>query len=152
SRFGPNFRTGYFPSAALGWRISKEDFFKVSWINDLKLRGSYGKLGFSDVLSAWQYIGYLNNDPRAIYGTGQTPAVGAYQAAITNPDLRWETRIQTNVGADAQLFENALAVSIDWYRSLSKDVLVLVPLPQYLGSNGSPYVNTGSLRNTGIEL
>jgi TonB-linked SusC/RagA family outer membrane protein len=152
SRFGPNYRTGYFPSAALGWRISKEDFFKVSWINDLKLRGSYGKLGFSDVLSAWQYIGYLNNDPRAIYGTGQTPAVGAYQAVITNPDLRWETRLQTNVGADAQLFENAVTVSVDWYRSLSKDVLVLVPLPQYLGSAGSPYVNTGSIRNTGIEL
>ena len=152
SRFGPLHRTGYFPSAALGWRISKEDFFKVSWINDLKLRGSYGKLGFSDVLTAWQYIGYLNIDPRAIYGTSQTPMVGAYQAAITNPDLRWETRTQTNVGADAQLFENALSVSIDWYRSISKDVLVSVPLPQYLGSTGSPYVNTGSIRNTGIEM
>lgn len=152
SRFGPHYRTGYFPSAALGWRISKEDFFNVSWIKDLKLRGSYGKLGFSDVLTAWQYIGYLNIDPRAIYGTAQTPAVGAYQAVITNPDLRWETRIQTNVGADAQLFGNALSVSVDWYRSLSKDVLVLVPLPQYLGSAGSPYVNTGSIRNTGIEL
>ncbi|MFL5744842.1 MAG: SusC/RagA family TonB-linked outer membrane protein, partial [Niastella sp.] len=152
SRFGPNHRTGYFPSAALGWRISKEDFFTVDWIKELKLRGSYGKLGFSDVLSAWQYIGYLNRDPRAIYGTGQTPQVGAYQAVITNPDLRWETRMQTNVGADAQLFGNALSVSVDWYRSLSKDVLVLVPLPQYLGSAGSPYVNTGSIRNTGIEL
>ena len=152
SRFGPLHRTGYFPSAALGWRISKEDFFKVSWINDLKLRGSYGKLGFSDVLTAWQYIGYLNIDPRAIYGTSQTPMVGAYQAAITNPDLRWETRTQTNVGADAQLFENALSVSIDWYRSISKDVLVSVSLPQYLGSTGSPYVNTGSIRNTGIEM
>ncbi|AEV97673.1 SusC/RagA family TonB-linked outer membrane protein [Niastella koreensis] len=152
SRFGPNYRTGYFPSAALGWRISKEDFFNVDWIKDLKLRGSYGKLGFSDVLTAWQYIGYLNTDPRAIYGTGQTPQVGAYQAVITNPNLRWETRLQTNVGADAQLFNNALAVSVDWYRSLSKDVLVLVPLPQYLGSAGSPYVNTGSIRNTGIEM
>lgn len=152
SRFGPNYRTGYFPSAAVGWRISKEDFFHVDWIKDLKLRGSYGKLGFSDVLSAWQYVGYLNTGPRAIYGTGQTPVVGAYQAVITNPDLRWETRLQTNVGADARLFGNALAVSVDWYRSLSKDVLVLVPLPQYLGSAGSPYVNTGSIRNTGIEL
>lgn len=152
SRFGPNYRTGYFPSAAVGWRISKEDFFKVSWIKDLKLRGSYGKLGFSDVLTAWQYVGYLNTDPRAIYGTGQTPVVGAYQAVITNPDLRWETRIQTNVGADAQLFENAVTMSVDWYRSLSKDVLVLVPLPQYLGSAGSPYINTGSIRNTGVEV
>ena len=152
SRFGPNYRTGYFPSAALGWRISKEDFFTVSWIKDLKLRGSYGKLGFSDVLAAWQYVGYVNSNPRAIYGTGQTPQVGAYQAVITNPDLRWETRIQTNVGADAQLFGNAVAVSIDWYRSLSKDVLVWVPLAQYYGSTGSTYVNTGSIRNTGIEL
>jgi hypothetical protein len=121
-------------------------------VNDLKLRASYGKLGFSDVLSAWQYIGYLNNNPRAIYGSSQSPSVGAYQSVITNSDLKWETRVQTNIGADAVLFNKAVTFSFDWYRSLSKDVLVSVPLPQYLGSSGSPFVNTGSIKNTGIEL
>lgn len=152
SRFGPNYRTGYFPSVAGAWRLSKEDFFKASWVDDLKIRASYGRLGFSDVLSAWNYLGFVNSSSRAIYGTGQSPHIGQYQANITNPDLHWETRKQTNIGADASMFNNALTVSVDWYNSTSDEVLVNIPLPQYLGSSGSPYVNTGSIRNTGIEL
>src|SRR5207253_7164579 len=68
SRFGSNFRTGYFPSVAAAWRISKEDFFDIGWLNDLKIRGSYGKLGFSDVLGSWDYLSVVNVFPRAIYG------------------------------------------------------------------------------------
>jgi len=152
SRFGPDFRTGYFPSAAAAWRISKESFFKIGWINDLKIRASYGKLGFSDVLGSWDYIGLLNNNPRAVYGVGQTPLVGEYQAQIANPDLHWETRIQKNIGFDATLFDNRVSISADAYNSLSKDVLVQLPLGQYLGSTGLPSANAGSIRNTGIEV
>ncbi len=152
SRFGPDFRTGYFPSAAAAWRISKENFFKVSWINDLKIRASYGKLGFSDVLGSWDYIGLLNNNPRAVYGVSQTPLVGEYQAQIANPDLHWETRIQKNIGFDATLFDNHVSISADAYNSLSKDVLVQLPLGQYLGSTGLPSANAGSIRNTGVEV
>jgi len=152
SRFGPNFRTGYFPSAAAAWRISREKFFNVSWLNDLKIRASYGKLGFSDVLGSWDYIGLLNNNPRAVYGVSQTPLVGEYQAQIANPDLHWETRIQKNIGFDATLFENRISLSADVYNSLSKDVLVQLPLGQYLGSTGLPSANAGSIRNTGVEI
>ena len=152
SRFGPNYRTGYFPSVAAAWRISNESFFNSQTIDDLKLRASYGKLGFSDVLGSWEYIGYLNSTSRAIYGRNETPHIGQYQAIITNPDLRWEKRSQFDVGADITLLDRRLDVTIDWYRSTSDDVLLVVPLPQYLGSVSSPHVNTGSIRNTGLEF
>jgi TonB-linked SusC/RagA family outer membrane protein len=152
SRFGPDFRTGYFPSAAVAWRISKENFFHVGWINDLKLRGSYGKLGFSAVLGSWDYLGVLNNNSRAVYGQPQTPHIGQYQAAIVNTDLRWETRIQKDVGFDAKLLDNKIALTVDVYRSLSKNVLLNLPLPDYLGSVGSAAANAGSIRNSGIEV
>ncbi len=152
SRFGANFRTGYFPSAAVAWRISRESFFNVRWLNDLKLRGSYGKLGFSDVLGSWDYKAIINYAPRAVYGVNQTPQIGAYQAVITNPDLHWETRIQKNAGFDATLLNNHLSITADAYNSLSKDVLVNLPLAAYLGGIGNPAVNAASIRNKGIEL
>ncbi|HXS58036.1 MAG TPA: TonB-dependent receptor [Hanamia sp.] len=152
SRFSSAYQTGYFPSAAAAWRISKEKFFNVSWINDLKLRASYGKLGFSDVLGSWDYLGLLNNNPRAVYGVAQTPLVGEYQAQIANSNLRWETRIQKNIGFDANLLNNAVSLSADVYNSLSKDVLVQLPLAQYLGSTGNPSANAGSIKNTGVEI
>lgn len=152
SRFGPNYQTGRFPSAAVAWRIKQEDFFKVDWVNDLKLRASYGKLGFSDVLGSWDYLSTLNYGPRAIYGTGQGPITGAYQAILTNPDIHWETRIQKNIGFDAALLNNRLSLTVDVYNTQSKDVLVNLPLAQYLGSLGKPAVNAATIRNKGIEL
>ncbi len=152
SRFGTDFRTGYFPSVAAAWRISKESFFKSNTINDLKLRASYGKLGFSDVLGSWDYLSVINVFPRAVYGVSQTAYAGGYQALITNPDIHWESRTQKNIGLDAGLFNNRLTLSVDVYSSLSKDVLVFLPLAQYLGGSGNPAVNAASIRNTGVEF
>jgi TonB-dependent starch-binding outer membrane protein SusC len=155
SRFGPNNRTGYFPSAAAGWRISKEKFFNVTWIDDLKLRGSYGRLGISSSLDAygsWPYLAVLNNSPRAVYGNGQSPLLGQYQALLSNPDLRWETRIEKNAGFDANLFHNRVSLSVDFYNSLSKDVLVGLPAALYLGVTSGTVANAASIRNKGIEL
>lgn len=152
SRFGPDYRTGYFPSVAAAWRINRESFFHVPVVSDLKLRASYGKLGFSDVLGSWDYLGVLNNNPRAIYGTGQAPAVGQYQAALVNEDLHWETRIQQNIGIDAGFWDNRLSLSLDVYNSKSKDVLVQLPIANYLGGVGSPSINAASIRNRGIEF
>ena len=152
SRFGPNYRTGTFPSAAAAWRISKESFFKVDWISDLKLRASYGNLGFSDVLGSFDYLSVINVFPRAVYGVNQNAYAGGYQALITNRDIHWESRTQKNIGLDAALFNNRLSVSVDVYNSLSKDVLVFLPLAQYLGGSGNPAVNAASIRNTGIEF
>ena len=152
SRFGSDYRTGYFPSIAAAWRISRENFFHVDQINDLKLRASYGKLGFSDVLGSWDYVATVNTFPRAVYGANQTVSSGVYQALIVNPDIRWETRIQKNIGFDAGLFNNRLSVSFDVYNALSEDVLVFLPLAWYLGGSGNPAVNAATIRNTGVEL
>jgi TonB-linked SusC/RagA family outer membrane protein len=152
SRFGSDFRTGRFPSVAAAWRISREDFFHVAWLNDLKIRGSWGKLGFSDVLGSWDYLSVVNAYPRAIYGVNQGVFTGVYQSLITNPDIHWETRIQKNLGFDAALLGNRLSVSLDGYNALSKDVLVFLPLASYLGGSGNPAVNAASIRNTGVEF
>ena len=152
SRFSPKYRTGYFPSAALGWRISKEDFFKVDWISDLKLRGSYGVLGVN-TLAAYQFTGFLNQAPLAVFGPGQQVYAGATQAKLAFEDLRWEKKKVTNIGLDAAMFNNRFTAAIDVFRSVSSDVLVGQPLPQYLGNlQGDPIVNIGSIENKGFEI
>lgn len=151
SRFGPDFRTGDFWSAAGAWRIAKENFFSVPWISDLKIRGSYGKLGI-DPLNAFEYLGLINNSPRAIYGVDQAPIVGEYTAQIVNPDLHWESRNEANIGFDASLVNNKFLITLDLYSNLSKDVLINVPIGFYQGSaSASATSNAASIRNKGIE-
>ena len=152
SRFGEDHRSEFFPSVALGWRVTEEDFFDVPWISDLKLRGSYGKLGISTVES-WDRIGFLNSNPRAIFGPSEEPNVGATQARLANPDLRWEKRTSRNIGMDVSLLDHRVSVSIEAYNSLSEDVLVYLPVAWYLGNlGGEPAVNAASIRNSGVEL
>ena len=152
SRFGPNNRTGYFPSVAAAWRISQEEFFKVDVINDLKLRVSYGELGISEALGSYPYTATVNVFPTAIYGTGQIPYSGGYQSLLTNPNIKWENRVQKNIGLDASFFNNRLTTSIDVYSSQAKDMIVYLPVAAYLGSSGSPASNAASAKNTGIEF
>ena len=152
SRFGENFRTGYFPSVAASWRISRENFFNVSWINDLKIRASYGELGIVP-LGSWDYTAFINNSPRVVLGPNQTAFNGSTQARLANPDLKWEERITKNIGIDATLLNNRVTLSIDAYNSLSKDALLQLPVAGYLGNlQGDPFVNAGSIRNKGIEV
>ncbi|MDB5110130.1 MAG: TonB-dependent receptor plug [Mucilaginibacter sp.] len=152
SYFSANHRTGFFPSVAGAWRISKESFFKADWVNDLKINASYGVLGINTI-GAFQNVGLINSNQRAIFGSAQTPVVGASQATLSNPDLRWEKRQVTNVGVDGNFFNNVLSVSVSVYHSLSKDVLLGVPLTEVLGNlEYNPPVNAGSISNKGIEF
>jgi len=152
SYFGPNYRTGFFPSVAVAWRINKEKFFKADWVNDLKINASYGILGINTI-SAFQNIGLINNGPRAVFGTNQTTYAGAYQATLSNPDLRWEKREVKNLGVDGSFFNDRLSISASVYDALSKDVLLGVPLTQTLGNlEYNPPVNAGSISNKGIEF
>lgn len=152
SRFGENYRTGFFPSVALGWRISKENFLTADWLTDLKLNASYGELGIVP-LNSWDYTGFINNSPRAVFGPEQVPVVGSTQARLANPDLKWEERIVKNIGVDASFFNNQFSLSVEGYNSLSKDNLLQLPVAGYLGNlAGDPFINAGSIRNTGIEV
>ncbi|CCH55079.1 TonB-dependent receptor plug [Fibrisoma limi BUZ 3] len=154
SRFGPNNRTGFFPSIAGAWRISEEKFFDVDWISDLKLSASYGKLGIVvPTLGSFPYTAFINNNPRAIFGDGQSPNVGAYQAQLANPNLRWEERIQQNYGLTASFLNNRITAEFNVYNSLSSDAILNLTVPGYLGNlRGNPYVNTASIRNRGVEF
>ncbi|TRX54900.1 TonB-dependent receptor [Fulvivirga sp. M361] len=154
SRFSEDYRTGYFPSVAVGWRLSEESFFDVSFISNLKLTASYGRLGvIPGIVGSWDHIGRLNSNARAIFGPDQEAYVGAYQARISNTQLQWETRITQNIGLEAGLFSNQLLFGIEFYNSLSDDAILQLPLPRYLGNlNGDPFVNAGSIRNKGVEV
>ncbi len=161
SRFGANYRTGDFYSVAGSWRISKEDFFNVKWINDLKVRASYGQLGISsalqDLTGSWPTLGYININQRAVYGINQTPVLGESQTIISNPDLRWEQRNETNIGLDATILNNHINIIADVYDNISKGVLVNVPFAFFLGSDNGGYntygtENAASIRNRGIEV
>ncbi len=151
SRFSKDNRTGFFPSIAGSWRISNEDFFNVSWINDLKVNASYGELGIV-TLGSFDWQGTINNNTRAILG--DVAQVGSYQASLVNPDLRWENRKTQNFGLETSLFDSSLKLSLAYYNSLSEDALVTnLPIALYLGNlGGSPPVNAGSIRNSGFEL
>jgi TonB-dependent starch-binding outer membrane protein SusC len=152
SRFGSNYRTGFFPSAALGWRISNEDFFNVGWVSDLKLHMSYGTLGITN-LGSYEYTAVINFSPRAVFGPGQNAYVGSAQARLANADLKWEERVVKNIGFDLSVLENKFSISVEAYNSLAKDNLLELPLAGYLGNlQGDPPVNAGSIRNTGVEL
>jgi TonB-linked SusC/RagA family outer membrane protein len=151
SRFSPENRVGIFPSGAVAWRISNESFFKVDFVNDLKLRASYGRLG-NVTIAPYQYTGSINPNPRFVFGDGPI-LIGGTQTELVNEDLKWEDKSITNFGIDASFLDNAITMTADLYKSVSEDVLTYdVPFPRYLGGTGNPPVNAASLQNSGVEV
>jgi TonB-linked SusC/RagA family outer membrane protein len=143
SRFGENNRNGFFPAASAAWRIGEESFFKVKAISELKIRASYGLTGNDDIP---QFL------IAALYGiTAYGGQPGVFPNNIPNPDLKWETTAQTNLGLDIGLFDNKITATIDLYDKQTKDLLLSRPLPT---SSGFSVVtqNVGRVQNRGIEL
>ena len=155
SQFGPDYRTGYFPSASAGWRMSEENFFNVDWIDNLKIRASYGELGNSAFGGAYDYIPSLTTFPLSVFGSGQYQNIlsGATQRELVNSDLTWETSKQTNIGVDFSFLSNRLQLSADYYISTTEDVLVTFPILIATGNDGgNPWVNAGSIKNSGVDM
>lgn len=149
SRFGANNRWASFPSVALGWRISDEDFMKdIAFVTDLKLRASYGKTG-NTALSPYQSLDRMTSY-RTVYGN-QTDVVGFSPSGISNPDLRWETTGQIDIGFDLGILDNRIRLTADYYKKNTTDLLASVPLPPSLGF-GSMLQNIGEIENSGVEL
>lgn len=152
SKFGPSYKFGSYPSVSAAWRISKEDFFKASWINDLKLRASYGTLG-SNNIGEYEYRAVINTLSTAVFGTGQTLQTGGTQVQLTNPNLRWEKLIQQNYGFDASFLNNRLTLTAEYFNARTEDVLSNPPISIFTGNDGgNPRVNNLTLRNTGVEF
>jgi TonB-linked SusC/RagA family outer membrane protein len=157
SIFGVNNQYGNFPAVSAGWRISDESFMQpVKWINDLKIRASWGKAGNDAIAASEQYS--LINATDFIYGgydlggTNTSQVLGAYPSQVGNPDLSWETNITTNIGFDASLFNNRLTASFSWFDRKTKDLLYQAPYPGTAGAAFAPYRNIMSFSNKGIEL
>lgn len=156
SKFSPEHRWGYFPAAAIGWRISEEPFMKGTrdWLDNLKLRFSYGSVGndgidadlwlqtwTSETDMRWQYT--MNNQYSSAYD---------YSASeMANLDLKWETTITRNLGLDFSFFNSRLWGSIDLYWNTTKDLLMLTTIPGITGFTAT-YDNIGQTSNKGIEL
>ena len=148
SKFGPNNKYAFFPSIGGGWRISDEGFLAGnSTISNLKLRGSLGQTGNQEIGSfvTQRYISTAN----IWFGDGL--ASGFYPGSTGNPDLKWETTTQWDLGLDIGLFNNRVNLIIDYYHKLTSDMLFDLPLPSSTAP-GSAFVNYGKVENQGIEL
>jgi TonB-linked SusC/RagA family outer membrane protein len=163
SKFPEN-RWGYFPSAAIGWRISEEPFLRgVAVLDDLKLRAGWGQLGnqssvgsgdFSQTLGSGMYFfSYILGQGAAGNGSdGQAQALGAAINTFVNKNGRWEVTEQWNLAADFSLWKGLLSGTVDVFRRDTKEMFLTVDAPAYTGNRFSPKANVGVVRNQGVEL
>jgi TonB-dependent starch-binding outer membrane protein SusC len=157
SLFPESDQYGVFPSFSAGWRISKESFMSgISWIDELKIRGSYGTLGNQFALSPMNASYIFSSDPTASYydlnGTGNSSLPGFYALRLGNPDATWETSTTTNMGFDARLVKNTVGIAFDWYQEKTEDLLFSPELPQTSGNAAAPYINVAEMKNSGVDL
>ena len=148
SRFGENTKYGNFPGIALGWNISNEPFLKqVAWIDLLKLRAGWGKVGNQGV-APYQTQGLLS---RTVYAFGTSAAFGYRPNTIGNPDLKWETSATANIGLDFSFLRGRIQGSLELYETNTTDLLLSDQLPGSIGFSAVTR-NVGQTRNKGIEL
>jgi TonB-linked SusC/RagA family outer membrane protein len=142
SRFGPNNKWGYFPSVSAGWIVSKEKFMdNINWLSNLKLRASWGKSGNQEI-------------PDHAYETLVTKVGGVVNTIrYGNPDIKWESTAQTNVGLDVSIMKNKLSFSADYFMKKTSDILLAVGLPAVsVGVIEKTFVNAGEVSNKGFEF
>jgi TonB-dependent starch-binding outer membrane protein SusC len=147
SAFGQRNPRANFPSVALGWIISDEDFFSVDFLNQLKIRTSWGVNGNREI-GRYSALATLN---RNIYSDGTNVLMGVYNTSLANPDLRWERTEALNVGLDFGFLEGRINGSIDVYEMITNDLLMDRNLPQITGFNNIA-ANLGKLQNRGFEF
>lgn len=145
SRFGAANRWGVFPSVGLGWVVSEENFLKeFSFVNNLKLRGGYGITGNQSGIRDFNSLGLWQG---AAYAG--VPGVRPFQ--LENPNLKWETTKQTDIGMDMSLFNDRITFNVGYYYKKTEDLLLAVPLPRTSGFQ-SVVQNLGEIENKGLEL
>jgi len=155
SVFAEDNRYGYFPSVTAGWRISREAFFpKTNFIDELKIRGGWGKLGsISNVNATNAFSLYGQSSANSFYDIrgSQAAIFGTYLSQIGNQKTTWEEDIITNIGLDATLFKNKMDFSFEWYKKSVSGLLFQPALPATAGGASAPFVNAGNIENTGID-
>lgn len=159
SRFGPNNRYAVFPSFSMGWRITEEPYMKEKLeklsINELKIRGGYGRTGNANI-GSFTYVNAIGLNRN--YASGNTRLFGTQQVGFANPDLTWEKNDQTSIGADLGLMQNKLVFTFDYFVRYSNGMLLNKALPLIVGyastatSTSSYQANLGKLQNKGFEF
>ena len=169
SRFGNNNKWGNFPSLSAGWRITEEKFVKdknLNWLDDLKLRYSWGMTGNSEISNTARYTLYQKQVSTGLWGSGAAGTVyditgsnggynlnsGYIRTQMGNEDIKWETTTQHNIGLDFAFFRQDLYGSIDWYDKQTSDILVLMDGYAAMGEGAVQWTNAGSMQNRGFEF
>ncbi len=156
SVFGRNNRYGVFPSVSVGWNISRETFLdNVSWLDNLKVRASYGELGNEGALGYYDHQGLITTSNRwsggYVQGSGSTPWPGSASYSLENRDLKWETSKSTNIGVDFVILNNKLSGTINYFDNKTEGLLIIKEVPPSSGVN-NPILNVGKIANKGVEL
>ena len=151
SKFAPGHRWGYFPSVSAGWRISQEAFMHgcASWLDNLKIRASYGSLGNNATTSLYMYQSLYATTGYVLNGN---VAGGFAQTLLSNSNLTWEKTDMANIGVDFALFNNRLSGSVDLYNKNTKGILISLPAPLEHGTSTVPNQNAGEVNNKGFDL
>ncbi|WP_234998076.1 SusC/RagA family TonB-linked outer membrane protein [Parabacteroides sp. Marseille-P3160] len=149
SRFGRNNRWAYFPSAALAWRASEEEFIKsLGLFSNLKLRVSYGETGNQDGIGVYPSMALLG---KKAYSLGDTKYMGYAPTQVANYNLKWETTKQSDFGIEMGFFKNRLNLSVDLYHKVTSDLLLQVQIPSTSGYR-TGLKNIGKVQNNGVEF
>lgn len=152
SAFADNNKTAYFPSGALGWIVSNESFMEnVDWLNNLKVRASYGTSG--NQTGRYSSLARIGTGNKYLFGDGANAATafGQELTSLANPNLRWEKTTGLNIGVDFSLLNNRITGNIDAYRNVTDDLLFSVRIP-YLTGFSNIQTNVGSIENKGLEI
>lgn len=159
SFFAPGHQWGTFPSLTGGWRISQEPFMRgIVWLNDLKIRGGYGKLGSLSGISTRAnnaYSLYAADPSRSYYdinGTGTGTVLGTYNSQLGNLATTWESDAIANVGLDATILNNKIDFSVEVYKKSVTGLLFQDALLASAGGANAPYINGGNIENKGIDF
>ena len=151
SRFYKDNRWGVFPSVSAGWRINEESFMKpVKWINNMKLRVSYGTLGNINNVGYYDYFQLLSTG--ANYNFSDKAVKGVLEAQIPNTSLGWETVALTDIGFDLDILNNKLSLSADYYIKKTSDILLGYNVPRETGIWSNPSLNLAEVQNKGFEM
>ena len=166
SRFSKKNRFALFPSVSVGWRMSQESWMeKATWLDDLKIRASWGQTGNQEIDNYARYTIYtssygVSESGGQSYGTsydiagtngGATLGSGFKRNQIGNDNIKWETTSQTDLGLDFAFLGNTLYGSFDWYYKTTKDILVFMPGIAAMGEGSGQWINAGAMRNIGTE-
>jgi len=157
SKFGEDNRYANFPAYSLAWRVSNEEFMNdVSFINDLKIKAGYGEYGNESIGSGRTANLYGNNETQSSYaisGSNSTVEAGYYLQSLGNPNIKWETSTNLNVGIDGTLFDSKLNFGFEYYISKTKDMLLqLTSIPTLNGTASPPFGNIGEMENKGFDF